>query len=47
MPILRKTKFHFIDEPLQLPYICESCLPEPNMSNELDINQKTLMDVLN
>ena len=47
MPILRKTKFHFIDEPLQLPYICESCLPEPNMSNEVDKNQKTLTDVLN
>lgn len=45
MFISRKTTFHFMDEPLQLPYICESSLPKSNEINEHDINQTTLIEV--
>ena len=45
MFISRKTTFHFMDEPLQLPYICESSLPKYNKINEYDINQTTLIEV--
>lgn len=45
MFISRKTTFNFIDEPLQLPYICESCLPKSNISNDSKINQTTLIKV--
>lgn len=45
MFISRKTTFNFIDEPLQLPYICESCLPKSEICNEFEINQTTLIEV--
>lgn len=45
MFISRNTTFHFMDELLQLPYICESCLPKSNKINEYDLNQTTLIEV--
>lgn len=43
MPIWRHIEFPFFEEKLELPYICESCLPNKSLENESSEVQMTLI----
>lgn len=43
IPIWRNTTFSFFKEKLELPYICESCLPNKSLENESSEIQMTLI----
>ena len=45
MFIWRDTTFPFLDEVLQLPYICESCLSNASLENTEDVCQSRLITV--
>ena len=45
MFILRETNFPLLDLKLKLPYICESCLSELNLEDNVDDVQLNLFDV--
>ena len=47
MPIYRNKTFLFLEEKLELPYICESCLSNKLLENETSKAQMTLMEVMN
>ena len=44
MFIWRYTTFPFLDEVLQLPYICESCLSNELLEDSVDVCQSRLVD---
>lgn len=46
MPIYRYKTFPFLEEKLELPYICESCLPNKLFENEYSKAQMTLKEVM-
>ena len=47
MSIYRNKTFPFLEEKLELPYICESCLSNKLLENEIFKAQITLMEVMN
>ena len=47
MPIYRNKTFPFLEEKLELPYICESCLSTKLLENESSTVQMTLIEVMN
>ena len=47
MPIYRDKTFPFLEEKLELPYICESCLSNKLLENEHSKAQMTLAEVMN
>ena len=47
MPIYRDKTFPFLEEKLELPYVCESCLPNKLLEDELSKAQMTLVEVMN
>ena len=46
MPIYRDKTFPFLEEKLELPYICESCLSNKLFENEYSKAQMTLKEVM-
>ena len=45
MPIHMNKRLPFLEKPLELPYICESCIPNKKLENECSTIQKTLIEV--
>ena len=46
MPIYRNKTFPFLEEKLELSYICESCLPSKLLENKSSTVQMTLIEVM-
>ena len=47
MPIYRNKTFPFLEEKLELPCICESCLSSKLLENEFSTVQITLFEEIN
>ena len=45
MSILMSKNLPFLEKPLGLSYICESCLPNETLENEYSTTQTRLMEV--
>ena len=46
IPIYRNKTFPFLEKKLELPYICESCLPNKLLENISSKAQKTLIEIM-